>query len=398
MLELLNALLYLGTLIVYWKRYKKIDVYFLLMAAYSFTAVMCFWANLYPQAEFREVSLIPFLYMYICIYICFKPFRGYSISSNLEIEETSIIKALTWIFILTGFAAIAYTLPQAMELINSGEWGMLRQLLYEDEDNIQLYGSALEKLCKNIHGYLSPFGIVMCFYSLSSSYKSRLTSWLLWISWLGYAFLGGMLVASRGIIISLLLNVVVLFFLFKDFINALTRRVFAVSGIAFSVLVGLYTAAVSISRFGDEAGISVFEYLGHSMTAFNQAVMGTMHSYAWGQYGLEFFYNLFGIPITFNGKEAGLTSGSSFFTFLGAFYIDYGPIGTFMLVTVLSKLLLRLTHKKSIRISDLMIIVYFIGFFMDGVFVIGKGYMLSWVMLYVLYLIVRSVENKTNTK
>jgi oligosaccharide repeat unit polymerase len=397
MLEFINASFYIIALYTYWKQRKDVDAYFMLMAMYTFTAIMCFIVNLDSHANFNNVSLIPFVYLFICILLSFSPLKGFSVD-RIELRETNLIRLLTWVYIVTGIGCIMYNFSSARELLESGEWGMLRNMLYEDEDNIQLYNSLAEKLCKNIHGYIEPFGILMCFYYLGRLENNTLKTILLWISWLPNVLLGAMLVASRGLVITALLNVIILLYLFKNTLSTKVKKIIFVSLTAISVPIALYIIAVSVSRFGDDgAGSSAFEYLGHNMTAFNQGVF-PMNSYMWGGYSLSYFYDLVGIHNYFNAKLAGYSAGTAFVTFIGAYYLDWGPIVTLLLIVVLNRLLNRITHKRTLRFSDLMVVLFFIRFYEIGIFSVGRGYMLSWLMLFVLYKIVNFAEkNKLKT-
>ena len=102
---------------------------------------------------------------------------------------------------------------------------------------------------------------------------------------------------------------------------------------------------------------------------------------------------MFGGNSVINLKSLGYTGGSGFYTFIGDFYIDFGPIGTFLLALVVSIFLRHFTKKANKKLSDLVLIVFFANYFMTGVFVIGSGSALSWIMCGVVYLIVRNAEN-----
>ena len=322
------------------------------------------------------------------------PYKGMRIGEHLNIIFNRPIRFLTWIYIISGFIAILYTLPDAIELIRSGEWGTLRHMLYAEEGSIQLYHSLPEKLAKNIHSYLNPFGIVICFYLLTQRKKKPFLIISAFTSYIGYAFLSATLIASRGMVINFMLQLFLTFLIFKDVLSIKAKRIVGFIVILLSIPLAMYVIAVSVSRFGEDgSGSSIFNYLGHSMLNFNQGVMGTMHDYANGKYFFEFFINLLGGDSSIDLKALGYTGGTGFYTFIGDFYIDWGPIGTLFFAVLVSAFLRRFTRKSTIILSDLVIIVFFANYFMNGVFVIGRGSALSWIMCGVVYIIVRFVEN-----
>ena len=322
------------------------------------------------------------------------------VKGTLEIVETRPIRILVWIYIISGLLAIYYTIPTAKELIQSGEWGMLRAQVYSDDENVVLYQSALERMAKNIHSYLRPLGVVMCFYYLTVPKRNKLKLFLIWFSYIGESFLASTLIASRGMIIMVVFNVLLSFVIFKEYISHRVKKIVAIIALLLTIPLTLYMSVVSVSRFGaDDAGSSVFMYLGHSMLTFNKGVMGTMHDFAYGKFAFLYFIDLFGGNLS--GKmdalmqSLGYTGGTGFYTFIGTFYIDWGPIGAFIVAILMAVFLGHFTKKRHKKLSDLILIVYFAGFYMNGVFVIGYSYALGIIMCFVVYFIVKFVESRS---
>lgn len=392
----INCLLYIVSLCFYYVKRKSIDTYFVLLAAYTITAVLCLCNVIKDPSSYSDIYFYPFIYLFFCLLVFISPYKGLKLGQQVQVINSLPIRILTWVYILSGFIAIYYTLPNTIELIRSGEWGMLRTRLYSDQD-IVLYHSFTEKIAKNVHSYLEPFGIVMCFYYLTLEKKQRFLIICAFISYIGYAFLSATLVASRGMVVNFMLQLALVFVLFRDIIAVRIKRKLGFVSLLLCVPLVMYLLTVSISRFGEaDATSSTLSYLGHSMLNFNQGVMSTMHDYANGKYFFEFFINLLGGDSSIDLKALGYTGGTGFYTFIGDFYIDWGPIGTVFFAVLVSAFLRRFTRKRRIMLSDLVIIVFFASYFMNGVFVIGRGSALSWVMCGVVYIIVRIVE-KTQT-
>ena len=393
---IINFILYLVVLLPYLKKKKSIDVYVILLSAYTLTALICSFYYISGQKDYTELSLIGFVYLFVCIIILLFPFRNFSVQvDKIKVNENNtIIKSLVYIYAVTGLISIYYTLPETLDLFRSGEWNILRQTLYDDEESVVLYHSQFERIAKNLHSYLNPFGVVMCFYFLSRWKSHKFLTILMFVSWLLNAFLGATLVASRGLIVTLLLQFVMLFFLFKDSISRGIKKALSVIMIILSVPVAFYMTVVSVSRFGeDDAGSSVFAYLGHSMLNFNQNIISSMHDYAGGKYFFNYFISLFGGNPSINLQSLGYKGGTGFYTIVGDFYFDFGPIGTLTIFVLFSILLCVLMKRKPIRLSNLILIMYFAFYYMRGVFVLGMGTALGMFMCLVVYLIVRTTES-----
>lgn len=390
--ELINSLLYIVAIWMYWRKKKSIDTYFVLLSAYGFTAIMCLLYQNSGESSFHT-SLLPYFYMFLCFMICFRPYKNMSIGESLYINENGLIKALMWIYIITGLFGIYYTLPDAMMILQAGEYSQLRNSLYAGDDMV-LYHSQFERLCKNIFSYLGPFGIVMAFYQLIKPDKKLYLIFLLFGTWLGNTFLSATLVASRGIVAVLLLRVALIFVLFRPAMPQKLQKKFLSAIGMLCIPLFFYFMAVSISRFGEsDASSSIFMYLGHAMQNLNENCIGAMHSFAYGKYAMSFFGPMFGFHFSpENFASLGYTGSTGFYTFLGAFYIDFGPIITVFYCILLSCIIAHFTNKRYKKFSDLIVIVYFASFFVNGVFVIGTGYALQWIMLWVVYRIVKFIE------
>ena len=392
MVELINMSLYTGAILLYWKRYRKLDAYFIMLSAYVATSILCYLYSISGNSEYVNAPMLGYIYLFACIIISLSPYKGFSLNGKtLAFKDSPLLRKLTWMYIVSGILSLFYYIPSAVELVQSGEWGILRQMAYEGE--VQLTHSFFEFLVKNIHGYLAPLGIVMCFYYLGKEDVKKYFIWLLWISWLFVDGLSGFAIASRSMVVALIFSVTVCIFLFRDLLSTRLISILISIMIGLISLIALYLISVSISRFGEEgAGDSVFFYLGHSMTAFSKLIFEPMHSYAWGDYSLSLFYHYFGIDATINDNALGLKLAGAFMTFVGGYYIDFGPVFTLIFVCVITIMLNSFTKKRVLHLSDMVIIVAFARIFMEGIFYIASGYLFAWIFTYLIYVIVRRTE------
>ncbi|MDD3944728.1 MAG: oligosaccharide repeat unit polymerase [Bacteroidales bacterium] len=400
MADYFNLILYLVALIHAYRRAKTINVYIFLLSAYTITAFFISYITATETPEFSNTTFFPYIYLFACIMISLKPFQSLNIAERIDVNETWLLKTLMYIYIISSFISIYLTIPKTIELIQEGGWNMIRQAIYDDGVAGQLYSSIFEKLCKNISVFLAPFGILMCFYYLTKEHKNLKIITLLFVSWIGFDFVNATLLASRGIVLFSMLRVALIFILFKNIISSNVKKVLFGALVLVFIPLFAYIIIVSMSRFGetsDGTGGTILRYVGHSMAAFNQGIMGTMHSYAYGRYFFSSFSNVFSFDPIYDSLKLGCTHGSSFMTFVGSFYIDFGPFFTFLFLIFLSFFLGNFTRKKKIKLSDLIIIIYFASFFLEGVFVIGRGQAFAWLMTGILYYLIRFIE-KTSKK
>lgn len=389
-----NIILYISVLIVYFSKYRRLDIYSFILLLYGITSVLC--ANYYvDNVDKYELTIIPFVYLLVVLLIFIQPFKGLTFDiRKIHIADTKLIKVLIYIYILSGIITIIYGLPKTMMIMADGDFGALRNELYADSDSIILYENNIERFAKNINSYLSTFGVIISFYQLTKVKIPVLYTVILFISWLTPSFLASTLVASRGLIVFLLIKIAIAYLFFKEAIPVKRKRIFIIAG---AIVVGylvLYTMIVSESRFGDDANDSIKFYLGHSMLAFNDGLVGQIQEYSGGKYFFKWFIDFFGGNSSLDIASLGAKIGSSFITFIGCFYLDFGPIGTLVLALIISRLLIKVSRKRSLKVSDLSILIYFAIFFAQGVFVVGRGMALSWVMAVVVYYILKFSEYK----
>lgn len=394
----INALLYIVMFGVYWFKHKDLDLFSSILLAYVMVAVFgCYL--IYSDKYTYTLSLFNFVYLFVCIMIFIWPFRYAKFtSSNITIVDNRWINILFAVYFVTGAVALIYSLPRTMALVQMGDWNEVRNELYADSESVELYSSPVERLMKNIYSYLSPFGIVMVFYQFTKKKFNILLTVALLFVWGGNAYCNSTVVASRGMVVFLVLNLVLIFLIFRKSIPKKRKKLIYILGIGFIIFFATYLIAVSQSRFEDEAGDSAIWYLGQAMNVFNQDIMASMHDYADGKYFFKFFLPWFDIKSEINMQALGATHGTQFMTFVGCFYIDFGPVITLLIGLFMCWLLMKFTHKKHYYLSDLIIIAYFANWYINGALVVGRGQALSWIMVFVVYFIVRTIETRKTKK
>ncbi|MDC0371987.1 hypothetical protein OAM48_05240, partial [Flavobacteriaceae bacterium] len=137
----------------------------------------------------------------------------------------------------------------------------------------------------------------------------------------------------------------------------------------------IYVTAVTVSRFGTDNQSSLLYYISHSFMTFNYGVFDTIVNFADGKYFFNFFFD----NPEINYRYLGTHFETKFMTFIGTLYIDFGPIGTF-LISLIAPTFFILKKQKLIYFSDLYLHIVYFNYLVSGVFVIGSGNVLSWII------------------
>lgn len=391
---IINAILYLGAFLLYWRKCKGLSLFSTILSAYVIVAVFgC--VIIYQNIVSYQLSIWNFIYLFVCVMIYIWPFRyARFTSSNIFIKENSGIRLLLAIYFITGCIALIYSIPRAIVYSQMDDWDAIRNAYYKDPDSVKLYGSAFERLIKNIYNYLAPFGIVMAVYQFTKKKFNALFSIALLMVWGANAYCDSTVVASRSVIVFVALNLVLVFLIFYKSIPDRRKKLIYLIGIGIGVFFVAFLLAVSQSRFKNDAGDSALWYMGQSMNVFNQDIMSHMHSFAYGKYFFKPFLTWFDLDPDLDVRALGSTHGVQFMTFVGCFYIDFGPVGTVILGLIMCWLLMKFTHKKQYYLSDIIVMAYFANWYIHGVLVVGYGQSLGWIMMFVVYFIVRAIETR----
>ena len=158
----------------------------------------------------------------------------------------------------------------------------------------------------------------------------------------------------------------------------------------------LYFVQVSVSRFDvgtteyESSNSSYIAYLGQSMLLFNYGVMDNISGFSEGGYMFDNEVKL--------GQIRGTHFGSGFITFIGCIYLDFGFWGTLLFALLTFFLLKALFNKRKLGIPELFILLTYVMFVFNGVFVSGRGYGHQWVEAFVIYILLKKTETLITTK
>ena len=397
---LFNSLLYLSVLLIYQRKGRGIDLFFIILLAYTtiaFVGLLDYMIGIFTEGF--DLSVLRLSYLFIVVMICILPFRQVNVNTKpIFIMESDKIRILLYFFVIVGLISAFFTLPKAIAIRAMNDWGSLRQDVYLGESNITLYDSQFERLAKNFYNYLQPFGSVMAFYQLTKPKVNKFLTILLFAVWLVNSYTSATLIASRGMIMILALKMLVLYVLFRKFIPKKRNKVIIVAAAFVGIFFYVYTLAVTEARFGVESNASLWRYFGHSMFAFDDGIMRTMHHYAQGRYQFGWLYRLFGQDSSFSWDALGCTHGTAFMTFVGNIYVDFGPVFTVLTAVLMSLLIYHFTKKKSYYLSDIIIIVFAAQWYSEGIFVFPGDQSLMWFMAFVVYFITKILQNKSYDK
>lgn len=401
-----NALLYIITLF-YWARKKGwLNVGVTILCLYSLMAVVAIPLFLHPLAfyEFeQDVTIFPFIYLYIMLLLMAYPLLKIE-DKRIKYIQTPPIK---FINIIIGFIIIS-CLYKFYEIIPNIQTGLF--LLATDSG----YGAEVYEITtesnmssKSMTGSIDIIGVVTSFgVNLSVIFfwiylclpkKNKIVVCLLAL-FLIVPPLEALSQGSRELVVVTCLNFVLLFIFFYRLIPIETRkRIVVVMILLFCGLFFLF-GILSNSRTKGDSELTSYRYeryLSESFLIFNQYCLnadGTRE----GMWVSAFPMKMLGKPVyspdelRFKYKHLGIDN-SRFYTYVGDFVLDYGPLISFIVFVILSLLFQKgLKYSKVLHIEQILLAYILIrinsGFYLHQFTGIGGNLvLLELLCTYVLF-------------
>lgn len=336
------------------------------------------------QIQHFELSLWPFIYIFVCFLILARPYFSNSPQlDNFTKVNTRNCNIFLFIFVIAALVNICYSLNSTVSMIANDN--VLD--VYNDKDTLSMSTNRLDWLCKNILGYFTIVFSLVLFYMLSIAESRKKTLMLVAIYMI--VFISVILTsAMRALRWNMLHDIVCLtsgYILLYNTIPRSNRRIINLLILIGGLLLISFFLFISYSRhsfagsaYGGDSNAAFIFYLGHSMMVFNYGVVDTINQYANGCY-------LWGIPYPANGVH---TDGD-FPTLIGNMYIDFGPILTIGLSVLLSVIF---NFKKRITgIADAYIVTFYYQFLFMGVFTQAFGYGRGFMYCLIIYVLLKKL-------
>ena len=374
------------------RRNGGVDISAFLGMIYAFSALMSIILdvrNIYEvNGVYEKIAISPIATFTYCalITLAIIPFRKINASSmrQIDMQKYWLVDLLSWILIITFFVTFYNTFTHLDSIMHS-DLKDIRDEVYTNTEQVKLTGIQwLLALPETIFSQFSPVAFILYFANVANNRKSTLFNWLLLLSSLT-PVVKAVLIAGRTQPIYWFLSFMALYIFFRPLMNQQQRRKALIPFAAFGGIVGLFIAAVTISRFAvvdiaHDTGAfdSLVAYSGQPFVNFN---------YFFTQYTargihLDRIFPLTNYFIWHPGwnlddyrqliwSDSGLNIGV-FFTFLGDLLIDLGHLGMIIYVLLfylLSTFVCRAANQDgTIRLSRLLVILILFLIPLQGVF------------------------------
>ena len=385
---LLNGLFYLITVFLIYRKTKSITIGVVLLAIYAvsalFSIILYFYFNGYGVTNYNNITLFPFVYLYVMLLINFIPiikFKEYKIR-NIIPPNSLILKFFTYFIIAISLYSLIKYLPEYITKIST--------MIINNDEFADTYRSGSENsMMKTSLNYsnlvfvvassFSDIVLFLFFYYLTKK-KSKVIIILLGISML-LPLLQSIANAGRYGLITFLLTTISLFTLFRNLIDKKILRPIIFSFLLISIAILIVTFLITSSRFTNrdygkyDTIYSIVSYAGQPMLNFNNYIF-TAKGYENGDNTFPIIRMMLGLDysITPHLRQYKWSSIMGipleiFYTFIGDFYLDYGPIISLILFILFSIFFLKNAYvSENIPIHRFLLIYILFLICSQGVF------------------------------
>lgn len=380
MVILLNAVLYSIVLLYFIHKYK-FSVGVVIWGLYVFAAWATFLFVQHPYystgIHYSKQTLFPYLYMFVINLIAMFPLAKLKSIPNVIITKQKIVNLIMIVCCLLYLLFIVIDLPNMVKIITSpaSMLSAIRDSGYDANSSLVEANPLLNKIYLLFSG-MRILSSGLSVYLLLTYKKHRGLVWLFFILTTGNNIRIIINQAGRGEIVLLFLLYACLFYSLREHISSRKIVLALIALIPVFVVAISFFWAVTISRFGQYAEYSMYKYIGEPMNNFNGLLFNKIEGYTYGRAYFSVLYRyLFGQEDFISTAEkwalinqmTGI-NGSLFYTWIGGLIIEFGKVVPLFVACFLNRMVTHLCTLEDYRIGDLFVIIFFVNFYLRGVF------------------------------
>lgn len=361
-LLLINSLLYFSAFFLFQRKIKSLQVgsiVYLLYAIISVGSVYLYWVN--PIWDFQEITLFPFIYLFVVLMIAFKPL---SVLTNnkvigMKFPDQTIMNTLSIIIFLVYFAFFIQTILSSFSIVDLMDMDVLVDNYEDKYENIKPTGVI------NIFGVLKNiFSDMLWIFAMYNIVKKKRILSLFVLSAISIEVFAGFAGGARGTLTSVIMGMPISYILFRPLMSEKQKKAITTVLIVIIALISIGFFGLTFGRFGDQDRYSILEimiyYLSSNFIMFN--------NYALNPGGCRYGDRVFPLVRKILGLDTAdgymdrrdkfpqlQLDDSQFSFFVGEFCIDFGPIFAFVIITFFSYIFYRTLKKKQYDLGDILV-------------------------------------------
>lgn len=363
-LLLINAILYFGTTVYFYKKLGFTVYTFLWIefAIIAFLGYYTFQVGIYEDTfgpkNPNELRLLPYLYVFIGYLIAFEPFRKINPNLDTPIPYRKYTNTLINLYIIVMTAYLILKISEAVVSLTFGLADVKEikdiegESLFDYSDNFFLHRLNTVRWLFQIP--LTPFIFAYCVQCWKQHKQTLKTIILLALCFLPDVF-SSLAVGGRAGIFTAFLNVVFFAVLYFRQIPARVKKVGSIAIIGFLAIAAISSLAITLDRWqnAESPFEPILRYFGEpfpnwGFNFYDKVIQFTHGGYLFQEFVID--TEALGIYSMVDSQQywEGVTGTPvlNFTTYWGGMYIEFGTIGAFLFVILYALIIKRLISPR----------------------------------------------------
>ncbi len=344
----------------------------------------------------------------LCNLIAFEPLRIFNRNNELlqfgsDDKSKRFFEEFSLIFLILSVVYFVTSIGIIKNILSISDYGALRLSLFNNSENegaaivsSNVISNVILKLCLRFK-FISIFiGLAM----IKEKHRVFLAAILMVDTFFLYYLYCAANAARGGLLIFFFIIGVIGLVFFPYLSKENKRRIFIGVMLVLGVVLSFFLA-VTISRLATNSSggnlllKNISFYLGHAPIEFSR-ITGTLDHFAYGRtiFG-RIVSHFLGTPYHWESIAVDIgypPIGALFVTYLGFMYTDFGAVGCVAFVSLWSAFACHIIRKRPNKISTIFFFLYYLSFFVTGVFTVGRLEFVAVITTFVIYFVIRFVE------
>jgi oligosaccharide repeat unit polymerase len=358
----------------------------------------------------NDITFAPYLYLFVLIMIGLLPI---SMLRPIDGKELKVVYNEGIVYGIVVVLAVCSFIPLLESLIQIAFSGLdnLASIYEErpDDFDTRAYFSFIGRIFYSVEDYFE-FLTPTFFFVYVTMFKEK-KMWIvigLVVALLNPLF-NNLANGQRYYAVVFVYMILYNYLLFYKMIDEQQRKFLGQLALIIGGIMGLLFVSISLNRTTDGteelgAAYGFVRYMGESMYNFNTDCYW-ITDYVGGEQSLKGFYSYLGIDNTSIEDRSSLLGivSNNFYTYIGAFVMDFGLIFTFIFLSLVALLFYILISKldKEVNIGILIIISLYANILLFGTtyFIYENGFIhFVWAILLSVFLLFAEVDNYESTE
>lgn len=405
---LINAIVYTLTLVYFIKKFR-LSVGVFIWVLYTVSAWSSFLFVQQPgygsSGHYSEQTIFPCIYLYIVFIISMYPLMKLNVIEDISFHNLKIVKFIMIICTLVYFVFFIVDIPIMTDITRLGTNALneFRNNMYGEQGNSLVYANYWLNKVSLLFTGMRVLSIGLSIIAFVSFKDNRRLVNIFFIA----CFLENLRIiltsVGRGELVLVTLLYGSIFYLMRNWISKKKKRTLILCALPILICAAIFFWVITLSRFGSNTGYFMYKYLGEPINNFNGLLFNNISGHTYGRAYFSIFYRYLLGQRDFTsglGKwdliiETTGVRGDIFYTWVGGLIIEFGKIVPVIVALLINRIMMRLTAIKKYYYGDAVVAIFFLNFFIRGIFLFpvqsfeGNLMIIDTIILYFLFRVQR---------